>query len=185
MSPLSPLLTQKNNLMMPACQVGSLHKASIYGSPRVTSGKPPVCSIPLVAQYRPPPPHVATTLQSENQTYGLLLPSKSYDELHNCSSSMKPCTLNRLPQQGVKPITCRPTPVMVRKQQDGYQTPLTQASISDEYTPISLAPMTSVAAVCNDRSLVATPFCAVPSSPQRSPSSSTNDPRAFGQASFV
>lgn len=181
---MSPLLIQKNNLRMPACQVGSLQKVavtSIYGSPRtsahVVTGRSPVCSNTLVTQiHSPTQVDTTATLQSDNQTYGLLVPSKSYDELNHCSSQ-KSSTLKCQPLHTYRPTTF----VLVTKQhhanQDGYQSPLTQTSISDDYTPISVGLPASATGP-------AAGLCAIPVSISRSPASA-GDPRAHGRASFV
>ncbi|KAM3186431.1 hypothetical protein ACTXT7_004325 [Hymenolepis weldensis] len=171
---MSPLLTQKNNLMMSAaCHAGSLQKVSfgpIYGTSRITDSKSPVCSIPLVAQFSTQTPLTQSSQSKDQNTYSVLIPSKSYDELLHCSGS-KMGTLDRQQQQ----------PLLgghknSKNRQDGYQTPLTLTSATtatNEHNQTTINYNTTVSF---------TPLQLTPTS-SRSPSRTT-DP-CGGQASFV
>ncbi|EUB61658.1 Protocadherin-1 [Echinococcus granulosus] len=160
-SQMTPLLTQKNNLMIPACHGDSLQKVSfgpIYGTACVSGPRPPtasvakssMCSIPLVAQYASQTP-VTTTSPSRTQTYSALLPSKSYNELLHCSST-KTSTLGRQQQQ---PLLAAYNNVG-KKYQEDYQIPSAQTAAPDDlnsaslnynstasFTPLQLTPSSS------------------------------------------
>nr|CDS22645.1 protocadherin fat 1 [Echinococcus granulosus] len=178
-SQMTPLLTQKNNLMIPACHGDSLQKVSfgpIYGTACVSGPRPPtasvakssMCSIPLVAQYASQTP-VTTTSPSRTQTYSALLPSKSYNELLHCSST-KTSTLGRQQQQ---PLLAAYNNVG-KKYQGDYQIPSAQTAAPDDLNSASL----------NYNSTASfTPLQLTPSS-SRSPSRVT-DPCGCGQTSFV
>lgn len=180
-SRMSPLLTQKNNLVMPVCHAGSLQKVAfspLYGTSRVTDGlspnvsdaKPPICSIPHVAQYSTQAP-VTISQSAKNPTYSDLLPSKSYDELLHCSST-KISTLERQQQQGL--LGAYKNVAEKNQQQDGYQMPLAHTSTPSDRNPTST----------NYNSTVSfTPLRLTPTS-SRSPSRTT-DLCGCGQASFV
>ncbi|VDK26017.1 unnamed protein product [Taenia asiatica] len=175
-SRMSPLLTQKNNLVIPS---GTLQKVSfgpIYGTacvsgmrpPTASVAKSPICSIPLVVQYPSQTP-ATTTSQSKSQTYSVLLPSKSYDELLHCSS-MKTSTLER--QQHQPLLTAYSNDE--KKHQDDYQTPSAQIAAPEDRNSVSMNYNSNISF---------TPLHLTPSS-SRSPSGIT-DPCGGGQASFV
>ncbi|KAM7540332.1 hypothetical protein Aperf_G00000044755 [Anoplocephala perfoliata] len=181
-SRMSPLLTQKNNLMMPVCHAGSLQKVAfgpLYGTSRVTDGlppnvsvaKPPVCSIPLMAQYSTQAP-VNISQSAKNPNYSDLLPSKSYDELLHCAST-KISTLERQQQQRLLGAF-KNAAENNQQQQDGYQLPLANTTTPSDRNPTST----------NYNSAISfTPLQMSPTS-SRPPSRST-DPCGCGQASFV
>ncbi|VDM35787.1 unnamed protein product [Hydatigera taeniaeformis] len=176
---MSPLLTQKNNLVIPVCHGGSLQKVSfgpIYGTACVSGSRPPtasitkspICSISLGSQYASQTP-VNTTTQSKSQTYSVLLPSKSYDELLHCSS-IKPSPLNCQQHQSL--LTAYNN--VGKKHQEDYQSPSVQTITPDDRNSVSLNYNSNVSF---------TPLHLTPSSSQ-SPSGIT-DPCGCGQASFV
>ncbi|VDD79771.1 unnamed protein product [Mesocestoides corti] len=194
-SPLTPLITQKNNLMPSACHAGSLQKVSlspIYGTSSVGGGvavtavtnKPPIHPIPLVTQYHPPPPppRITPTIQSKGQTYSTLLPSKSYDELHRSSSKTRTREHQQDPLLGTYKASNRPTPIIFRRHQDGYQTSPKQLTSSNNHDSVSLAPVTSM--TLDHGSAIAFAPEHLTSSPSGSPSDTPNQ-CVCGQASFV
>ena len=180
---MSPFLTQKNNLMIPACHAGSLQKVSfgpVYGTaggllPNFSVAKSPVCTLPMATQK----PLTTTISQAKSQTYSVLLPSKSYDELLHCSST-KPDYRQQQQQQHQQqqqqqPLLSDHKSGGESKSPERYQTPLTaEANNSGGLNPVSLTYNSTVSF---------TPTQMTPLS-SRSPSHTT-DPCACGQASFV
>lgn len=187
MSPVSPLLTQKNNFILTSRSPETERWATgrdtktmtltpFYGPPRfpMVSKSPPPPSrgeIPLIAQFHP------IFAPTDQQTYGLLLQSKSYDELSGETGRPVKAEVSRSGQNEYNTVNTLVRSNSIRqtctksRSNGGYQHPIpqTDSSTVDEYTP--MCPTTTT---CNVN----------PESIQLSPSKS--DPRSCGgQASFV